>query len=123
MSFHPSLKFALLGCFSLLCPIAAWSDIHDDFHACVQGRLQQLQKAGFQISTPADQFFIGYGYWLARSGLPRDPARSAQWMSKAAAAGHPGAQTLLGYFYEQDQGVPKNYNEGVRWIRLALAQN
>jgi TPR repeat protein len=107
----------------LLAPIAARADIHDEMHACIHERLQQLKKAGFQASSAADQFCIGYGYWQARLGLPHDPAKSAEWFAKAAAQGHPGAQTVLAYHYEQGHGVAKNYAEAVRLLRLALNQN
>lgn len=107
----------------LFATLTASADIHDEMHACVHERLPQLKKAGFQATAAADQFCIGYGYWQARSGLTHDPARSAQWMKKAAAQGHPGAQAVLAYYYEQGHGVPKNFNESVRLLRLALAQN
>ncbi len=107
----------------LFAPLAAFADIHDEMHTCIHERLPQLKKAGFQATLAADQFCIGYGYWQARAGLPHDPAKSAQWIGKAAAQGHPGAQTVLAYHYEQGHGVPRNYNEALRWLRMAVAQN
>jgi len=114
-----------LGCLVLavLFPTVAFADIHDEFHACQYDRLPQLKKAGFQATSAADQFCIGYGYWQAVAGLPHDPVQSAQWLAKAAAQGHPGAQTVLAYDYEQGHGVPKDYSQAVAWLRKALAQN
>jgi TPR repeat protein len=114
---HLLLTIFLLPSFSLR------ADIHDEIHSCVHERLPVLEKARFQATTAADQFCVGIGYWKAHAGLPRDPAQTVRWMAKAAQQGHPGAQTVLAYHYEQGHGVPKNIAETVRLLRLALAQN
>lgn len=97
-------------------------DIHDEFHACQFERLRVLKKSNFQATTAADQFCVGYGYWLALEGLPHDPVQSAQWMARAAQQGHPGAETVLGYDYEQGHGVPRDFARAVFWIRKAVDQ-
>lgn len=113
----------ILGGLAFVFPQMLFADIHDEMHTCVHERLPALQRANFNATTAADQFCVGYGYWQARAGLPRDPAQAARWMQKAAQQGHAGAQTVLAYHYEQGHGVPKNYAETVRLLRLALAQN
>src|SRR4051812_43696736 len=115
------IDLLLTGLICVFPPLFA-ADIHDEMHACVHERLPVLKRAGFRPTTAADQFCMGYGYWEAVAGLPRDPVQSAQWMAKAAQQGHAGAQTVLAYDYEQGHGVPKNYAEAVRLLRLALAK-
>jgi TPR repeat protein len=107
----------------LIWPLAAWADIHDEFRVCRYEVFPKLKKMKTTTATaPEDQFCLGYAYWRGEGGVKRDPARSAHWLTQAAQQGHPGAQTVLGYHYEQGHGVTKNHAEGVKWIRKAVAQ-
>lgn len=123
--------------------VPLFADMHAEFDACQFHRLPKLVKAGFQSNDPTDQFCLGYAYWRGfaykdaaqspgthdpyrrstEGQLPRDPVRSAQWLMKAAQQRHPGAETLLAYYYEQGHGVEKDYSKTLLWLRKALEQN
>jgi len=111
-----AIGLLLLGCSAL------WGDIHDEFRDCQYERLKQLKAVNYRASTAVDQFCMGYAYWRAVGGFTHDPAQSAQWFARAAAQGHAGAETVLGYHYEQGHGVPKDYRLAVQWIQRAVAQ-
>jgi len=100
----------------------AVADVRNDYRACEQGFLRRL-KPGFspQASTPEDQYCLGLGYWFQSPGnrLPRDPAAAAKWHMLAAEAGHPAAQTALGYHYEKGYGVPQDTALALKWYRKA----
>jgi uncharacterized protein len=137
---------AILG-LVVIAGMPVFADIHDEFNACQFERLPKLKKLGFQSSDATDEFCIGYAYWhgfaytpdgnqstprthdpyrprVAQDGqIPHDPIASAQWLMRAAQQGHPGAETLLAYYYEQGHGVPKDYGQTLFWLRKALAQN
>jgi TPR repeat protein len=134
-----------LGLLLAIAAPGAFADIQDEFNDCQFNRLPKLKKFGFRSEDPVDQFCIGYAYWhgfvynpepsqsaprtrdpyrASQQGqIPHDPVASAQWMARAAAQGHPGAQTLLAYYYEQGHGVPKDYAQTLFWLRKAVAQN
>lgn len=99
------------------------ADIHDEIHACIHERLPVLRRTQYNATTATDEFCMGIGYWRARAGLQHDPVKSAQWLAKAAAKGHLGAETVLAYHYEQGHGVARNYPEAVRLLRLAASRN
>ena len=75
-------------------------------------------------ATPVEQYCVGLAYSMGQVGASRKPdhAAAAPWYRKAAEAGHPGAQNLLGYHYERGYGVPRDPTEGARWYRKAAAQ-
>ncbi len=111
------ISFGLLLC---LVSLPAWADIHDEFRQCKYEVFPKLREARpTAAETPVEQFCLGYAYWRGNIGLSRDPTRAAQLFRQAAQQGHLGAQTLLGYHYEQGQGVPQNYDEAVKWFRRA----
>lgn len=55
-----------------------------------------------------EQYQLGIKYAEGR-GVVQDSSRAAQLFEAAAKAGHSGAQTALGWMYEQGRGVEKNY--------------
>ena len=107
----------------LLACSPAFADIHDEFRVCRYDVFPKMRKMKAVTATSAgEQFCLGYAYWRGEGGQTRDPARSAQWFAKAAEQGHAGAQTVLGYHYEQGHGVRKDFAEAVKWIRKAVDQ-
>ena len=133
---------------STIAGIPAAADMHDEFNVCNFDRLPKLKKFGFQSTNAVDEFCIGWAYWhgftynidpnqsarrvhdlyapapdQGEGKIPHDPIKSAQWIARAAQQGHPGAETLLAYYYEQGHGVPKDYGQMLLWLRKALAQN
>jgi TPR repeat protein len=57
--------------------------------------------------------------YLEGRGVPKDPAQSAYWFTKAANLGDPGAQNQLGYFYIWGIGVARSEGEAFRWFARA----
>ena len=57
--------------------------------------------------------------YLAGKGVPRDLAKSAFWYERAADAGDPLAQNLIGYFYQNGIGVPQDPARAVQWYQRA----
>ena len=60
--------------------------------------------------------------YLTGRGAPLSDNTAAAWYLRAAEAGSPDAQAMLGWMYEVGRGVPKDLGEAVRWFRLAAAQ-
>lgn len=56
------------------------------------------------------------------AGLPPDFTRAFKWAQKAAAAGHPGAQNLLGVMYFVGRGTDSDLSKAVELWRLAADQ-
>jgi len=50
-----------------------------------------------------------------------DLARAADWLERAAVAGHVEAQAALGDAWELGRGVPRDYGEALRWFHAAAA--
>jgi TPR repeat protein len=57
--------------------------------------------------------------YLEGRGVPKDPAQSAYWFTKAANLGDPGAQNQLGYLYIWGIGVTRDQAEAFRWFARA----
>jgi len=66
------------------------------------------------------QFELGEFYYRDKSRRDLDKARG--WYSKAAEAGHPKAQAIMGYFLINGVGVEKDIDAGVEWYKKAVAQ-
>ena len=46
------------------------------------------------------------------------------WYTTAAANGHVAAKNNIGYLYEHGYGVPKDYEEALKWyLRAAFLNN
>lgn len=55
-------------------------------------------------------------------GVPRDPAKAAEWLRRAAELGDPRGQTQLGMAYEKGLGVPRDLQKAESWFRRAAEQ-
>ena len=53
---------------------------------------------------------------------PKDSALAVQWYHRAAERGHSDAQYNLGFMYVIGEGVQRDHEEGLRWLRLAADQ-
>jgi TPR repeat protein len=67
------------------------------------------------------QFRLGMLYKEGK-GVPRDPARYALWMRKAADQGLAAAQVRLIGLYEEGVGVDKDPGQAAQWAMRAAAQ-
>jgi hypothetical protein len=59
--------------------------------------------------------------YLGGHGVKQDLKMAAFWYEKAAAAGDPGAEFEIGYFYATGMGVEKNPERAVHWYQLAAS--
>jgi hypothetical protein len=55
-------------------------------------------------------------------GVPKDFRTAAEWFSKAAAKGHPGAQYNLGIMAYLGQGTKQDFAEAAKWFQRAGEQ-
>ncbi len=79
--------------------------------------LQEAATAG----TPEVQFVLSI--MLEHGlGMAKNPAKAAEWCTKAAEQRFALAQCHLGGRYEKGNGVVKNIEEAVKWYQLAAEQ-
>jgi hypothetical protein len=63
---------------------------------------------------------LGLNY-LSGHNAPRDPAKAAQLLQQAAAAGETEAQTRLGSMYQTGTGVPQDFALALHWYQLGAS--
>lgn len=66
------------------------------------------------------QYYIGLMFDYGK-GVREDDAVGAYWLKRSAEQGHVDALLILGDNYFKGRGVPKNWKESVRLLRLAEA--
>ncbi len=64
------------------------------------------------------RFYLGEMH-LQGKGVTRDFKKAADWLGKAAKAGHPRAQGLLGGLYAVGLGVPQDFGMAYFWMIVA----
>jgi len=100
----------------LLAAAASWSDETAD------SLLPRAQKG-----DQAAQYDLALHYLFAKRFTPEgkeyapDYVQAAQWLKKAAKAGHAKAQYLLGSLYERGRGVKQDNNQAMAWYKKAVA--
>jgi hypothetical protein len=59
--------------------------------------------------------------YLNGKGVTKDSRQGVEWLKKAAASDHPGAQLSLAYMYLKggEQNIPKDPAQGLRWLQKA----
>jgi TPR repeat protein len=87
-------------------------------HASVPD-VQQLQVKA-QKGFIAQQIELAEAYFTGE-GVAQDVKQAAYWFQKAAEAGNPEAQNLVGYLYEAGVGVPADPARALHWYQLAAA--
>ncbi len=97
---------------SVLLPAVAQADLNEDFTACRRTILQ----IGSDPPSPADQYCLGLSYAFALNHK-RDWTQAAHWFKQAANKNHAAAQAVLGYLYEQGNGVKADPAEAAKWYR------
>ncbi len=80
-----------------------------------------LLEADARQGVPRAQRHLANRYLRGR-GVPRDPARGAYWMSRAAEQGLALAQRGLGELYEHGLGVARDLERARRCYEAAAAQ-
>ena len=51
--------------------------------------------------------------------MQQDDAEAISWYGKAASQGDAGAGYALAYLYFNGKGLPRDHNEGLRWLRAS----
>jgi tetratricopeptide (TPR) repeat protein len=85
----------------------------------VQQKIEEMARQPAptaQELSAEDSFSRGWAY---EKGQDYGQARS--WYEKAAAAGHAGAMTHLGWLYEMGQGVTQDYGQAWSWYERGAA--
>ena len=94
----------------------------DCYHAG-RGVLYDFESARAWYQKAADGGAIGGYYGLAvleSYGIQRyKSAKAASWFLKAALAGHPSAQVLIGKHYAAGGGVPRSDVEAGKWYEVS----
>lgn len=77
-----------------------------------------------RIAAAAERGYIHAQYGMARrylmgQGVPRDPAKGAEWLHQAAEQGHATSQLLLGYLAARGYGRNQNMADAMMWWTLA----
>ncbi len=72
-----------------------------------------------ELGCPHAQHQIGAEYATGAHGLPEEPVLAAQWYRRAAEQGHAESQSDLGFMCLVGEGVERNLEEGLDWLRRA----
>ena len=72
-------------------------------------------KTKAEQGNAASQYELGYAYYRGKLGLNE----ALKWFCKSADQGYAKAQGMLGFCYENGQGVETNFIEAIKWYRKA----
>jgi hypothetical protein len=79
-----------------------------------------LRKA--QAGDPKAQLDLAKAY-SDGTEVPKDSAKSLEWLRKSAAQGYAGAEVVLGLFYQKGVlGIEKDPSEAAKWYKKAARQ-
>ncbi len=112
------LLSALLAAFFVS---AARADFDVGLAAYEEGDYAAALRAWRPLANEGDldaQFYLGEMH-LQGKGVPRDFKQAADWLGKAAEAGHPRAQGTLGGLYAVGLGVPQDFGMAYFWMIVA----
>ena len=94
--------------------------VHDDalghFYADAMEMMLPLAEEGDRHA----QYLIGFMHERGQ-GVPKDPAKGAEWYGRAAERGSPFAQNNLGVLYKHGRGVSQDYVMAYKWFDLAAS--
>jgi TPR repeat protein len=62
---------------------------------------------------------LGRAYEFGRRGVSRDEAKAIYWYQEASERGNIQAQYWLGLKYESGDGLPKDIDKALFWLRKA----
>lgn len=80
-------------------------------------RVRELAEAG----DPEAQFQLGSLY-VGGLGLPEDPEKALEWLTRSAEQNYAEAQQLIGEIYDYGVGVDRDPELAVLWYRKAAEQ-
>ena len=68
------------------------------------------------------EFDLAEAYWEG-NGVPKDPAKGLEWLTKSATQGYAGAEGTLGVLYQNGVQVAKDPHQAASWFRKAARQS
>ncbi len=80
--------------------------------------LQRNAQAGDRVA----QYNLGVLHETGQHGVPVDKGEAARWYRKSAEQGYENAQYNLGVLYLRGEGVERDPQAAVHWLRLAADQ-
>jgi TPR repeat protein len=83
--------------------------------------LKWFQRAAEHGHAKA-QLVMGLAYLEGGFGLPRDPSRAVQYLTRSATQGDVDAQYNLGLLLAKGQGTRVDLVEAFKWLELARRQ-
>ena len=95
-------------------------DWENDWQTCQRVILNGPDRQ--QPGAPVAQYCEGLRSLFGQPGVAGDAVSASQWFRRAAKQNHPGAQTALGYMYEEGMEAPRNLATAFWWYRKAAAQ-
>lgn len=114
----PLLRLFILA--AVLMPAPALAGVRDDYRGCVKDTFTRLKPGSDAAArSAADQYCLALGYNFGRPPFSRDPGRAVALLQRAAAQGHAGAMTALGYQLERGAGIARNEAQAVALYRQA----
>ena len=69
--------------------------------------------------TPQELFELALSYYNGTDNIPQDYLKAYGLFLEAAEAGHIESQSYLGRMLSMGEGVEKNYDEAVKWLKFA----
>lgn len=121
----PMLKSIFLGLLLVVCavtPVAAQS-LERAEAAYFRGDYADAMEMMLPLAEEGDrhaQYLIGFMHERGQ-GVPKDPAKGAEWYGRAAERGNPFAQNNLGVLYKHGRGVSQDYVMAYKWFDLAAS--
>ena len=109
---------ALLGVVAAVV-IPATNSSDDEIGSFDPDEIETLAYKG----DPSAQSRLGAMYYVGRDDVDQDYTKAAEWSQKAADQGNANAQLVLGWLYEDGNGVRQDYNEAAEWFRKAADQD
>jgi uncharacterized protein len=73
------------------------------------------------LGNPDAQYTVGYWHYCGFDGFTRSPADAREWYRKAAWGGSARAQAALGELYEFGEGVRRDHNQALKWVRKGMS--
>ena len=120
LAFFSSLVLCGIMAVPILARDAVDNDWETDWPTCQRVILNGPDRD--RPGTPVAQYCEGLRSLFGQPGVAGDSLSASRWFRRAAKQNHPGAQTALGYMYEEGTGVPRNPVTALWWYRKAAAQ-
>jgi len=99
---------------------SATSDDNPTFETSTAPLATEMTMAA--MATADSCFEVGNSHYNGLNGTPQDYKQAAYWYMKSAELGNSFAQNLLGYMYQNGQGVETNLPQAITWFEASARQ-